>query len=168
MEKLIFTKSHIISNEDLALMFKIYDKSKKGNKLILFYNEDLLFINTEQNYIKRTIKNILMLALDEYDICLYSINFFNDKNYAHKYDYKLMYFEIRESDGNVAKNDVIVIADRCYSILIWIYCLEQMSVKILNSLYSSNIGDLLIFPSGWTFCYSIEANKKYAFGQLYS
>lgn len=169
MNNLIFVENQILNNDNIVFILDIYDKFKKGDKLILYYNLELLFIDNDYNKIKKILKPILEETITKYTKYLYKIGFYNKENYNNTIkDYKLFFFEIGLSGEKCEKNTVYMLDNKCYTVLNYIFCLDNMFITFLNKQNYYNTGDLIMFPCGWSFNYKVESNKRYIFGNLFS
>jgi hypothetical protein len=169
MEKLIFIKSQILKGDDYDFILSVYDKFKKNNKLILSYDDNLLFIDNDFNKIKNIFKDILTLSIQQYNEYLFHIDFYNIEKYNRVNNkYKLLFIDICLSNENNKPNDIYIINEQSYSTINCIFCLDDLFITILNKKYDYKIGDLIIFPSGWSFFYKIEISKRYALAILFT
>jgi len=169
MESLIFVKTQILNSDDIHFILDVYNKSKKNDKLILYYNLDLLFINNDYNKIKKILKNILMTMIEEYNDHLYKIDFYNKEKYNRgNIQFKLLFIEITLSNENNKKNDNYFLNEKSNSMINYIFCLDKLCITFLNKKYDYNIGDLIMFPCGWSFYYKIESGKRYILGELFT
>ena len=167
MEKLIFSKNQTLNIDDINFIINTYDTYKKGGVLLLFYNQDLMFIKNDYNKIKILLQNILTSTIEDYKKYLYNINFYNIVNYNHgNNSYKLIFIEICLSTEN--NNNIRMLANNSYSAINFIFCLDDLFIKFFNKNYPYKIGDLILFPCGWSFYYKIEVGKRYIHGHLFS
>ena len=164
MENLIYLKENCLNKENITFILNVLNK--ENNKLILFYNDNFLFIDNDYNRIKKILKNILLLNIKDYSDYLYKINFYNLENYKFNFDdLKLVYIII--SNNNYKDNTFILNDTSVYSMLNFIFCLEDLQIEFLEKYYNYKTGDLIIFPDGWTFYYKIENNKHFIFGKFF-
>ena len=160
-------KPQILKGDDVDFILDIYKKSKKKDKLILFYNDELLFIKNDYNKIKKILKNIVSNSIEEYNDHLYKIDFYNNENYnSGNKIFQLNFIEICLSNENNKKNNIYMLKDESFSVINYIFCLDNLFIIILNKRYECKIGDLIIFPCGWSFYYKVEPDKLYIIGEL--
>jgi hypothetical protein len=167
MENLIFMKTQILNNDNVRFIMDVYETSKRDDKLILHYNSDLLFIENDFNKIKKLLKNILTTTIDEYNEYLYKIGFYNKEKYNRGNNrFKLLFFEICVSNEN--NNTTYMLDNESYSMMNYIFCLEDLNITFFKKRYEYKAGDLIMFPCGWAFYYKIKDGKRYVLGKLFS
>lgn len=168
MEVLIFDKENVLNDENINFISNIYNKFNKNNKLILFLNNEYMFIDNDYNKIKHLLKDILTLLIDDYNNYLHNINFFNVNNYKTTLNIlKIFFIEICKSNENIINNNILMMNDEIYSVLNCIFCLEDLYISFFNKIYYYKKGGLIIFPCGWTFLYKIQNEKLHIIVKLY-
>ena len=80
--------------------------------------------------------------------------------------FKLNFIEICLSNENNKKNNIYMLNNESYSEINYIFCLDNLFIIFFNKKYEFKVGDLIIFPCGWSFYYKVETDKQYIIGEL--